>query len=169
MDILETIFTRRSIRGFTGEIISEYQLSTILKAGFQAPSAHNRQPREYIVIRDEEIIEKITTFHPYTKMLPKAGCGIVVCGNKEKQPETGFLALDCSASIQNMLLAAHGVGLGAVWCGLYPMQELIDSISELLGLPAHIIPISMVVVGVKNEEKNQIDRYDENCVRFDKW
>ena len=169
MDILESIFTRRSIRGFTGEPISEEQLTTILKAGFQAPSAHNRQPREYIVLRDKDTIEKIPEFHPYTKMLPKAGCGIVVCGDKEKQEEIGFLALDCSASIQNMLLAAHGLGLGAVWCGIYPIPELIEPMSELLGLPDHLIPISMVVVGVKDEEKDQIDRYDESNVRFDKW
>lgn len=169
MDVLDAIFTRRSVRGFTGELISEDQLTTILKAGFQAPSAHNQQPREYIVLRDKDIIEQIPKFHPYTKMLPKAGCGIVVCGNKEKRVETGFLALDCSASIQNMLLAAHGLGLGAVWCGLYPIPELIESISDLLGLPEHIIPISMVVVGVKNEEINQKDRYDESSIHYDKW
>lgn len=169
MNVLDVINTRRSIRSYTGELISEEQLKTILKAGFQAPSAHNREPREYIVIRDEDILEKIPTFHPYTKMLPKAKCGIVVCGNKEKQSEVGFLALDSAASIQNMLLAAHGLDLGAVWCGLYPIPELIEPISELLGLPEHIIPISMVVVGVKDKDSKPIDRYNEDNIRYDKW
>ena len=169
MDVLDSIFTRRSIRSFTGELISEEQLTTILKAGFQAPSAHNRQPREYIVLRNEDVLEKIPAFHPYTKMLPKAKCGIVVCGNKEKQSEDGFLALDSAASIQNMLLAAHGLGLGAVWCGLYPIPELMDPMSELLGLPEHIIPISMVVVGVKSKDSEAIDRYNESNVHYDKW
>lgn len=169
MDVLDSIFTRRSIRSFTGESISEEQLTTILKAGFQAPSAHNRQPREYIVLRDPKILEKITEFQPYTKMLPKAKCGIVVCGNKEKQTEEGFLALDSAASIQNMLLAAHGLGLGAVWCGIYPIPELIKPMSELLGLPEHIIPISIVVVGVKDKDIQPIDRYDESSIHYDKW
>lgn len=169
MNILDAICTRRSIRSFTGELISEEQLKIILKAGFQAPSAHNRQPREYIIIREEDILEKIPTFHPYTKMLPKAKCGIVVCGNKEKQSEIGFLALDSAASIQNMLLAAHGLGLGGVWCGLYPIPELMEPISELLGLPEHIIPISMVVVGVKSKDSEPINRYNEDNIRYDKW
>lgn len=169
MNILDAIFTRRSIRSFTGESISEDQLKTILKAGFQGPSAHNTQPREFIVLRDEEILEKIPTFHPYTKMMPKAKCAIVVCGNKEKQSEVGFLALDSAASIQNMLLAAHGLGLGAVWCGLYPVPELIEPISELLGLPEHIVPISMVVVGVKDKDLGPIDRYNEENIHYDKW
>lgn len=168
MDVLEAIFTRRSIRKFTGEAISDEDLRTLLKAGFQAPSAHNFQPREYIVVRDKEVIEKITAFHKYSKMLPKAGCGIIVCGDTKKQPEIGFLVEDCSASIQNILLAAHGLGLGAVWCGLYSVEKLIQSMSEILNLPEHIIPIGMVVVGVKDEDKDEIDRYDEGKVHFDR-
>ena len=169
MNVLDAIWTRRSIRSFTGELISEDDLKTILKAGFQAPSAHNRQAREYIVIKDKDVLGKIPTFHPYTKMLPEAKCGIVVCGNKEKQSEVGFLALDSAASIQNMLLAAHGLGLGAVWCGLYPIPELIEPITELLGLPEHIIPISMVVVGVKSKDGKSIDRYNEDNIHYEKW
>ncbi|NLJ98204.1 MAG: nitroreductase family protein [Tissierellia bacterium] len=169
MDILEAIMTRRSIRKYTGESIKEEDLKTILKAGFQAPSAHNYQPREYVVVRDKDIIEKISEFHKYAKMLPKAGCGIIVCGDKTKQPEIGFLVEDCSASIQNMLLAAHGLGLGAVWCGLYSVEELTEPMTDVLELPEHIIPIGMVVVGVKDEGKRTIDRYDESKVHFDKW
>ena len=169
MDVLETIFTRRSIRKFTGEPIRDEDLKTILKAGFQAPSAHNYQPREYIVVRDKETIKKISEFHKYAKMLPKAGCGIIVCGNKDKQPEMGFLIEDCSASIQNILLAAHGLGLGAVWCGLYSVEKLTEDMKDVLELPENIIPIGMVVVGVKDEEKAAIDRYDESKVHFDKW
>ncbi|HZJ83681.1 MAG TPA: nitroreductase family protein [Clostridia bacterium] len=169
MDILQAISSRRSIRKFTGEQISEDQLTTILKAGFQAPSAHNFQPREYIVVRDKDIIERIPKFHPYTKMLPSAGCGIIVCGDKEKQKETGFLVSDCSASIQNLLLAIEGLGLGGVWCGLYPIEKLMEPMSELLELPEHIIPIGMVVVGVKAEQKDEIDRYDGDKVHHNKW
>ena len=169
MKILEAIHTRRSIRQFTGEVINEEQLTSILKAGFQAPSAHNRQPWEYIVIREKEAINEIAKFHPYAKMLPQAGCAIVVCGNKEKQKEEGFLLLDCAASIQNMLLAAHGLGLGAVWCGLYPIPELVEPITKLLGLPTHVIPVSMVVVGNTEKQAKELDRYDENCIRFEKW
>lgn len=169
MDFLESIFTRRSIRRFTGEIISDENLEKILRAGFQAPSAHNREPREFIVIKDKEKLNKIPEFHPYTKMLPNAGCGIIVCGDIRKQEEEGFLVEDCSASIQNMLLAAHGLGLGAVWCGLYPIEVLVENTNKLFDLPEHIIPVGMVVVGEKAEEKKYIDRYNPDCIHYDKW
>lgn len=169
MDVIEAINTRRSIRKFTGEIISDEELKVILKAGFQAPSAHNFQPRDYVVVRDKEIIDKIADFHPYAKMLPKAGCGIVVCGDSQKQPQMGFLVADCSAAIQNMLLAAHGLGLGAVWCGIYCDEKLVKNMSEVLKLPEKIIPIGMVVVGKKAVDKEAVDRYDESKVHYDRW
>lgn len=169
MDVIEAINTRRSVRKFTGEVISDDELKIILKAGFQAPSAHNFQPRDYVVVKDKEIIDKIADFHPYAKMLPKAGCGIVVCGDSQKQPQMGFLVADCSAAIQNMLLAAHGLGLGAVWCGIYCDEKLVKNMSEVLKLPEKIIPIGMVVVGKKAEEKQPKDRYDESKVHYDSW
>ncbi len=146
MDILQAIMTRRSIRKFTVEVITEEQLDTLLRAGFQAPSAHNLQPWHFVVARNKELLEKISGFHKYAKMLPNAGCGIIVCGNKEKQPNRGFLVEDCSAAIQNILLAAHGIGLGAVWCGLYDSENLVEATKEVLELPNNIIPIGMVVV-----------------------
>lgn len=169
MDVMEAIMTRRSIRKYTGEAISEENLEKVLKAGFQAPSAHNFEPREYVVVRDKEVIEKIVEFHKYTKMLPKAGCGIIVCGDKEKQKETGFLVEDCSAAIQNMLLAAHGLGLGAVWCGIYSVEKLTKGMTDLLELPDHIIPVGMVVLGEKDEEKKAADRYEESKIHINKW
>ncbi len=169
MNVLDAIFTRRSIRKFTGEPIKEEDLRLILKAGFQAPSAHNLEPREYVVVRDKDVLDKIADFHKYAKMLPNAGCGIVVCGDKSKQDDMGFLVEDCSASIQNMLLAAHGLGLGAVWCGLYAKEDLVDNMSKTLNLPEHIIPIGLVVVGVKDQEREAIDRYNEEKVHYDRW
>lgn len=161
--------SRRSIRSYTGEPVKDEDLRTILKAGFQAPSAHNFQPREYVVIRDEGLLKRIAAFHKYAKMLPKAGCGIVVCGDRTKQSEMGFLVEDCSASIQNMLLAAHGLGLGAVWCGLYSVDKLTGFMAKVLELPEHIIPIGMVVVGVKDGDKVTVDRYDESKIHINRW
>ena len=92
MDILEAIFTRRSIRKFTGEPVTEDQLNLILKAGFHAPSAHNRQPWHFVVIRDEEKIDAMSQIHPYAKMAPSAGCIIIVCGDKDIEDQSGFIA-----------------------------------------------------------------------------
>jgi nitroreductase len=169
MDILEGIFTRKSIRKYTGETVTEDHLKLILLAGFAAPSAHNRQPWHFVVVRDKSTLEKIAQFHPYAKMLPQAGCGIIVCGDSDKEGMEGFLTEDCSAAIQNMLLAAHGIGLGAVWCGLYPVPSLIKSVTGLLALPKNIVPIGLVVTGHKNEERKAVDLYDEQKVHYEKW
>lgn len=169
MDVLEAIYTRKSIRKFTGEKISEENLKTLLTAGFCAPSAHNKKPWHFVVIKDEAALESIANKHPYAKMLPNAGCGIIVCGDKEKEGMTGFLVEDCSAAIENILLAAHGIGFGAVWCGLYPVPQLTALVENILNLPENIVPVGMVVVGAKDEEREAKDRYDEDRVHFDKW
>ncbi|HEY8421575.1 MAG TPA: nitroreductase family protein [Thermoclostridium sp.] len=169
MDVIDAIMTRRSIRKFTGQVISDEQLNLLLKAGFQAPSAHNYQPWHFIVIKEKETLEKIAGMHPYAKMLPQAGCGIIVCGDVNKESREGFLVEDCSAAIQNILLAAHGIGLGAVWCGIYPDTDRTNAISGILKLPGNIIPVGLVAVGHRNEEKEAADRFDSTRIHYDKW
>lgn len=169
MDIFEAILTRRSIRKFTGKVINDDDLKCILKSGFYAPSAKNFQPWHFIIVKETELLEEISQRHPYAKMVPNAGCCIVVCGDKMKQTKTGFLIEDCSASIENMLLAAHGLGLGAVWLSLYPINSRSKPISKLLNIPATIIPVGMIAVGYKAEEKTIDDRYSEEKLHFEKW
>jgi len=169
MNVLETIFTRRSIRSYTGELITEGQLKSVIRAGAYAPSAHNKQPWHFVVVRDRVKLESIAKYHTYAKMATTAGCAIIVCGDKEVQTTPGFLIEDCSAAIQNMLLAAHGIGLGAVWCGLYPITSLTKATKELLGIPNNIVPVGMVVVGNKEKDREVEERFDESKIHFDKW
>ncbi|MEA3423225.1 MAG: nitroreductase family protein [Bacillota bacterium] len=169
MNVIEAINTRRSIRQYTGEIINDEQLSILLRAGFQAPSAHNFQPQEYIVVKDSDTLELIAKRHKYAKALPLAGCGIVVCGDVKKETREGSLIADCSASIQNILLAAHELDLGAVWIGLHPVKEFTEIISEILDIPENIIPIGVVAVGYPDVQKEAIDRYDEEKIHKEKW
>jgi len=169
MDIIEAILTRRSIRKFTGEPVSRQDLETVLRAGCHAPSAHNFQPWEFIIIKDRDKFEKIAKIHPYAKMLPQADVCIIVCGDSKRQPKLGYLIEDCSASIQNILLAAHGIGLGAVWCGLYPEEERVNAIKEMCLLPEHIIPVGMVVMGHKGEDKKTEDRFKTEKLHYERW
>ena len=169
MDVLQAIFTRRSIRKFTGEPISEENMETLLKAGFSAPSAHNMQPWHFVIVKNPTTLENITEMHPYAKMLPQAGCCIIVCGDDEVQKVKGLIIEDCSAAIQNILLAAHGIGLGAVWCGLYPSPEFKKLISVAVKLPENIQPIGMIVVGHKLEDKEPADRFDKAKIHNEQW
>jgi len=169
MNVIDAILTRRSIRRFTGRVITDEQLNLLLKAGFQAPSAYNLQPWHYVVVKEKETLEKIADIHPYAKMLPQAGCGIVVCGDISRETKEGYLVEDCSAAIQNILLAAHGTGLGAVWCGVYPDTDRCRLFSEILNLPENIIPVGLVAIGYPNEEKPPQDRFDPTKVHFETW
>lgn len=169
MDILETIKTRRSIRKFTGEVISDDEIEMLLRAGFQAPSSSNLKPTHFIIVKDKKQLETIASNNVYAKMVQQAGCAIIVCGDNNKEKSMGFLIADCSAALQNILLAANGIGLGAVWCGLYPDLELSDPIKTMFDLPDAIVPVGIVAVGYKNEEKEAIDRYDETRVHNEGW
>jgi nitroreductase len=102
-------------------------------------------------------------------MLPAAGCCIVVCGDRSVQTKTGAVVEDCSAAIQNMLLAAHGLGLGAVWCGLYPVPKRTRLVRDLLGLPQHILPVGMLALGHKAEDRQVEERYDPGRVHSESW
>jgi nitroreductase len=169
MDALNCIFTRRSIRKFTGEPVTDDQLHTILRAGFSAPTANNKRPWHFIVIRNPATLDAITKVHPYSKMLPSAGCGILVCGDTAKNDNLHYLAEDCSAAIENMLLAAHALGLGAVWLGIHPREERARAVHELMDIPADIFPVGLVAVGVSAETRNAPDRFDGDKVHQEKW
>lgn len=169
MDVLDALFTRRSIRKFSGEVPDDEDIKAIVRAGFYAPSAHNNQPWHFVVIKEEKVLKEIAEMHPYAKMLTQAGCAVIVCGDSEKEKRQGFLVQDCSAAIENMLLAAHGLDLGAVWCGLFPMNTLTDGVKNILSLPDNILPVGMVVIGNSLEERNASERYDETKVHFNKW
>lgn len=166
---MESLFKRRSIRKYTGELVTPAQVELILRAGFAAPSAHNRQPWHFLCISDKMQLDRLAEVHPYAKMLPSAGFGIVVCGDKQIQESFGFLIEDCSAAIQNMLIAATGLELGSVWCGLYPVDELMVAYASILELPENVVPIGLVVIGKADEVKNETTRYLKERVHDNKW
>ena len=168
MDALDCIMTRRSIRRFTGESVTEQDAETILRAAMAAPSAGNQQPWHYILIADQDSRENIASMNPNARMLAQAGLGIVVCGDTRslKHP---MWEQDCSAATQNALLAAHALGLGGVWLGWWPKMERVEPLVEYLGLPEGVVPLSVIAVGHPAEEKPAAERYDPDRVRIERW
>jgi len=169
MDIMEAIFTRRSIRKYKSGNISDETIELLLKSGMYAPSANNFQPWHFIEITEKSILLKIRDFHPYADMLKDASLAIVVCGDQKLDENMGYLALDCAAATENILLAAHGLGLGAVWLGIYPRSERISEINKLLHLPNHIIPITMISIGIPSENKVVQERFKIERIHKNKW
>ena len=104
------------------------KVEMMLRAGMAAPSACNKQPWHFVVINDREILDQIPQFSPYASMVKQAPLAIVVCGCLDKTlegTEQKFWIQDCSAATENILLMAHGLGLGGVWTALYPPERTI--------------------------------------------
>jgi nitroreductase len=169
MDIFKAIFTRQSIRQFTEESIGDQLCTKLLQAAMQAPSAHNTQPWQFVVIDDREIMRKISCFHPFASMLTHSPLAITVCGDRNIEKSVEYLALNCAAATQNILLAAHGLELGAVWLGIYPRTERMSELSKLLKLPQSIIPISLIAIGHPAEKKTAENRYNKNKIHRNSW
>jgi nitroreductase len=161
--------TRRSIRRYTGEQVPDDIVAQLLQAAMSAPSAGNEQPWQFVVVRQRAILEAIPSIHPHSMMLKEAALGIAVCGDLEREVYKGFWVQDCSAATQNMLIAAHGLGLGAVWLGFYPMEDRVAGLKRLLSLPEHVVPLCMVSMGWPAEQKTATLRYLEERVHYDKW
>jgi Nitroreductase len=160
--------TRRSIRHYTPQPVSEELLESLLRAAMQAPSAGNSQPWYFVVIRDRQVLDTIPTFHPFAEMLKEAPLAIVMCA-QERPNYPSYWIQDCSAAIQNILLAAHAQGLGGVWLGVHPRQDRAANVSKLLGLPDDIHPLGIVSIGYPAEEKEPIDRFSPERIHTDHW
>lgn len=169
---IQNIFTRVSVREFTGEKISEAQLDTLLRAAMSAPSAINKQPWAFIVITEDDLIAQLGEALPYSRCSNKPAVAIIPCGDLSKAIEgemANFWINDVSAATQNILLAAHSMGLGAVWTGLHPDMKRAGLVQELLGLPEHIIPLCVVPVGVPAEQPEVKDKFKPENIHYNRW
>lgn len=166
---MEALFKRRSIRKYTDQKVKAEVIDYLLKAAMAAPSAKNRQPWEFVIIDDRTILDAIPRFHPNAQMLYGAPVAIVVCGNMDRTEGGESWIQDCSAATQNILLEITSLGLGGVWCGVYPKEEIVQALRELLRVPQNIVPFSIVSLGHPAEEKGPSDRFDSSRVHHNGW
>jgi len=168
LDAMKAILGRRSIRKFTGETIPDTDIKKCLEAAMAAPSACNQQPWHFVVAKDKKTHEKVMEIQPYTKMLEQASVAVFVCADPDLQTCPGFWVQDITAATENLLLAVHAMGYGATWCGLYPDDDRVWKIKELLGLPKQVMPLNVIAIGVPDEEKPPSERYNEERVHYEK-
>lgn len=169
---IKNIMTRVSVREFTGEKISEAQVDTLLRAAMAAPSAINKQPWAFIVVTDKALIAKLGEALPYSRCSNHPAVAFIPCGDLSKaiEGEMGaFWINDVSAATENLLLAAHAMGLGAVWTGLHPDMKRATMVQQMLGLPEHIIPLCVVPVGVPAEQPEIKDKYNPANIHYNAW
>ena len=165
------IFDRRSIRVYVPGEISEEIVTRLLEAAMAAPSAVAKDPWRFVVIRNQQMLSAIAEVLPNGKMLAMASVGIAVCGDLDvaHDRQLSYLLQDCSAAIENLLLAAHILGLGACWLGVHPREERVKQIRELLSVETGVIPVACIAVGYPGEAKEPRTRYNRDYVHFEKW
>lgn len=169
MDVFEAIYTRRSIRKYEDKVISEDLVKELLGAAMMAPSAGNAQPWQFVIVDDREKLDGIPEYSQYAVMAKHAPLGILVCGDLSLEKYPGYWVQDCSAAIQNLLLAIHAKGLGAVWTGVYPMEERVEGFKKNFNLPEKVIPLGFIVIGWPAQESKKKDRYKEERVHKNSW
>lgn len=167
--MMDVIMRRRSIRKYEEKPVADHLVEELLRAAMAAPSAGNQQPWEFVVIRDKEIMKKVQEFHPYSSMLNNCDVAIAVCGNLSKERFKDYWVQDCSAATENILLAAQSMGLGTVWLGIYPVAERVEGMKKLLELPNDVMPLSLIPIGYSAEKKEDVDRFNKECIHSDKW
>lgn len=170
MDAMNVLLSRRSVRQFTDKPVPEEMVRELLHAAMSAPSAGNEKPWHFMVLTDRALLDAIPKVHPYAAMVKQAPAAIVVCGEPALEKYEGYWVLDCSIATENLLLAAHAKGLGAVWCGVYPTKDRVDALKKLLALPEQIVPFALVPIGFPAKYPDAVlDRFDAARVHGNRW
>lgn len=169
--VINNIMTRTSVRHFTSQPIAADTIETLLKAGMAAPTAMNIQPWSFVVVTERAMLDSLMAVHPYSN-LATATAAIIVCGDMQKYDDDTirqYWVQDCSAATENILLAAHSLGLGAVWCGVYPGQERVQGVRRVLDLPGNIMPLNLITMGYPDGETTPKDKWNPAVVHYQKW
>jgi nitroreductase len=170
-DRLSLLFGRRSIRVYSPAEVSDATVTKLLETAMAAPSAMTKDPWRFVVVRDRQTLSQLAAALPGGKMLVTAALSIVVCGDMDAvfERQLSFLLQDCSAAIENMLLGAHALGLGACWVGVHPSDDSVRRLKQMLALPAQLIPIAAISLGHPGEQPEPRTRYNRDYVHFEKW
>jgi nitroreductase len=160
------IENRRSIRKYSGEAVTAGQLDLLLEAAMLAPSACNTRPWEFIAVTKREILDRMAKVHQYTGVIAGAPAAIVIVALAQQGLAADFYPQDCGAAAQNILLQASSMGLGSCWCGIYPKEQPMQALREILGIPAHKIPFNIIAVGTADEAPGRRGSFEKDKVSY---
>jgi nitroreductase len=167
MDTIECIKTRRSVRSFIPDAVTETEMEELLKCAMQAPSAGNGQSWKFVVITDRKVLDKIPEFQTYAGFVSKAPAGILVCGDTSISADMWMQ--DASIASQTILLAAHAMGLGGCWLAVQPFPAFIQGFRDLQKLPDNIHPLSFLAIGHPSASQKPVDRFDTKKIHYNAW
>ncbi len=168
-DVLTVIHRRKSVRKYLDKPVPREMLVTLMKAGMAAPTAADKRPWSFVCVTDEALLDSLSNSSPSGKMVKDAGAAIVVCGDTRRALNSNVWTQDCSAATQNILLAAEGIGLGAVWIGIYPEYFKYNHIRRLLDIPMEVVPLSLVSIGWPTGVEKPKEKFDPSNIHWNGW
>lgn len=169
MEVQEALINRRSIRKYKNQKINKEHFDKILEAAMYAPSAMNTQAWHFIVIDNKVVLLDTLKSIPYAEMLKQCAAAILVCGDSSIEKNQSWLLQNCSAAIQNILLSAHGLGIGSCWIAVHGMDDVYKNIKVQFNLPENIVPISLISLGYPDEVIKAEERFKEEKFHYNKW
>lgn len=170
MDAIEALLSRRTIREYLDEPVGREHEDLLLRCAMAGPTGYNQQSWRFVVVREAGTRRALSEVSNWGAMLAQAPLVIAVCGDLKAERHPGqYWMQDASAALENILVAAHALGLGAVWVGIHPREERVRPVKELLGLPGHVEPLGLVGVGYPLKGKPPASRMDWNKVHYERW
>jgi nitroreductase len=166
---MDALLTGMNIRSFSDQAVCPELVRKLLLAAMAASSAGDQRPWHFVIVKDRGTRERMADLHPFAHVLPQAPVTILLCGDPTLQKHAGFWVQDCAAAVENILIEARALGLGAVWLRIYPVEGRVQSFRKLLDLPPQVIPFALTPVGYPAEKSEPGCRYDESRVHFDRW
>ena len=167
MEVKDALLKRRSIRKYLDKEVSDEIIEELLHAAMSGPSACNRRPWIFYVIKDQDKLSELRKASRFSNM--NAPLAIVVVGDLSRSLPLqlkDFWIQDCSAATENILLRATDLGLGSLWCGIYPQKRPVERVKDILGITNSDIPLNIIYIGYGDEEKESRDQYEKNRVKI---
>jgi nitroreductase len=170
-DTFSVIYSRKSVKSFTGANVSTENLDKIIRAGMAAPTAVNKQPWSFVIVNDKKKLNELAAGLPNARGIDKAGAVIIVCTEPEKAnlQSKDFAIIDASLASENILLAIEAMGLGGHWTASYPYEDKMKHVRTVLGIPTNVIPLNVILVGVPTGEDKPKDKYQKDKIHWGKW
>ncbi len=162
---MKEIFHRTSVRKYENKSVDDKKIETMLQAAMAAPSAGNQQPWEFYVVKDKTALEKLSKTSPYASCCASASLAFVACYRINcTMPE--YAQIDMSASVENLLLEADSLGLGAVWLGIAPLKERMEAVRTVLNMPKNLDAFAIIPCGYPETVHAQQDRFDKQRIHY---
>jgi len=169
---IKTVLTRRCVRSYTGTKVKRDDLLNMIKAGMSAPSYKDTRHRYFIVVDDPALIQTLGDGLPYSKMLLTAKHAIIVCSDNrmlEDVADTDYWVQDCAVAAENILLAAHSLGIATCWTAAHPRPERVAFVKHALGIPEHVEPLCVIAVGISAGVEKPRDKFEPERIFWNAW